>query len=181
MKLFKCVCVFIFILGVTMPCFAQTYRVKEVIDVGTLLLTNGYTVRLIGVDTKEEDDVSIEFVKTLLEGRMVQLDIAERDRAGIYWAQAFFAVNDTNWLMVDKDGIITSDIVGSGILAIIREDFSPGFKGVVAINLNAYLIEEGYAMAISDEQVEVLEEEVASPENLPTENGCGSEAEACSE
>jgi micrococcal nuclease len=72
----------------------NVYEVKRVIDGDTILLSNGETVRLIGVDTPEtkHPDKPVEyfgeeayrFTKKMVEGNMVRLefDWQERDRYG---------------------------------------------------------------------------------------------------
>ena len=74
--------------------FAQTYKVKRVIDGDTLLLTNGERVRLIGVDTPETKHPqkpvqyfgkeAYLFTRRMVEGKEVRLeyDWQRRDKYG---------------------------------------------------------------------------------------------------
>jgi len=74
--------------------YAQTYRVKRVIDGDTLLLTNGEKVRLIGVDTPETKHPqkpvqhfgkeAYLFTEKMVEGKEVRLeyDWQRRDKYG---------------------------------------------------------------------------------------------------
>ena len=101
----KLLIIFLFL---TSPAYAQTYTVERVIDGGTLKLTNGERIRLIGIDTPERKpndkakrdakrtgqdletinkmgQEATEFVKGLgLKGKEVKLefDVQERDKYG---------------------------------------------------------------------------------------------------
>jgi len=148
-----------------------TYTIERVIDGNTLKLTNGERVRLIGIDTPESkpndkakrdsertgQDVetinkmgqeSTEFVKGIVsEGQEIQLefDVQERDKYGRLLAYVLIPVHGTNWLQV-KDGIPISHLA-DGPYALVKpaESFEQSFKGTYPVNLNAYIIQSGYA------------------------------------
>jgi micrococcal nuclease len=76
--------VILFINILISPSFAQTYKVKRVIDGDTLILVNGERVRLIGVDTPETKHPkkpvqrfgkeAYFFTKKMVEGKEVKLE-----------------------------------------------------------------------------------------------------------
>ena len=96
------------------PVFAETYTVEKVIDGNTLKLSNGETVRFIGMHAPESQpneiakiesqrtgvDIKIinkmgqeakEFVKKLVEGKKVRLefDYERKDPYGRLWAYVY--------------------------------------------------------------------------------------------
>ncbi|MBN1870913.1 MAG: thermonuclease family protein [Candidatus Omnitrophica bacterium] len=134
------------ILSICTSGYAETYMVKSVIDGYTLKLTNGETVRLIGIDVLEDqaDGESItkigeettEFVKSLgLEGKEVTLehDVERKDRHGRILAYAYILVcNDCT-----IDGLLEYEY-------ILLNHKGAGY-GDHYLFLNATIIKAGYA------------------------------------
>jgi len=155
------------ILFLTTPLLAETYTVKYVIDGDTLELSNGETVRLIGIDTPEvyssdkldrdskrtgKDIETIiamgkeasDFVRGLVEGKEVKLefDVQKRDKYGRLLAYVYVPVHSYSHISRDANGNL-SDFE----LWDVADTFSDEPKGiaVTAEFLNAYIIRNGYA------------------------------------
>ncbi len=95
MKIFLIVLV---LLLLSTLCFAQAYTVERVIDGDILKLTNGETVRLIGIDCPEidteEGKKATELVKRILTlykdwNIVLEFDVEKRDKYGRQLAYVF--------------------------------------------------------------------------------------------
>ena len=118
-------------------CFAETYTVERVINGDTFKLTNGETVRLIGVDSPEIDTGEgkkvTEFTKMLAEGKMVflEFDVEKRDRHGRLLAYVYI---DTG--MPENGHFLLKTAL---IFAYVN------YSGKSCLFLNAAIIGNGYA------------------------------------
>lgn len=129
--------------------FAETYTVKRVIDGDSLELSNGETIRLIGIDipeadTKEATEVK-DFVKSLVEGKEVRLefDVQERDKYGRLLAYVYVPVHLYSHISRDEKGNLPDFNPWD-----VADSFSAnpdGAMGVLPELLNAYIIRNGYA------------------------------------
>jgi micrococcal nuclease len=151
--------------GVVLAENAQTYTIKRVIEGDTLKLTNGETVRLIGIDCPErKSDVkakmasrktgksvkiikimgrkAVKFVKNLVEGKKVRLefDVEKRDREGRLLAYV--------WLKVPFD-LIAQNPISPEYPAYWevqhKQEFCLGCSHPHYIFLNATIIKAGHA------------------------------------
>lgn len=126
--------------------------VTKVIDSNTLELSNGETLRLIGVGVPEADtkeaEVAKDFVKSLIEGKEVRLefDVQERDKSGRLLVYVYVPVHSYSYIARDKDGNLPDfnpwDVADS------FSDKSKGM-GVLPELLNAYIIRNGYATSMT--------------------------------
>ena len=157
----------LFVLGAP-PVWAQkSLRVERVIDGDTVKLSNGEHIRLVGIDTPEssknakalrdsqktqQDINSIirmgkeakQFLKGLVEGKEVELkyDVQKRDRYGRLLAYVFVGIPVHSGIDV-QDGVVTHpDKVKLSVLNSIPNKEK---DKVVLVNLNAYIIQSGYA------------------------------------
>lgn len=149
---------------------AYMSQVKKVVDGDTLILINNEQVRLIGIDCPENEyspaeafylnegkkwerdpksfeqaKEATEFVKKLVEGREVRLefDVERRDKSGRLLAYVYFPVKGTNWLQINEEGVLIKHI--DFPLPVAESFFDKNMKGILSVNLNAYIIQEGYA------------------------------------
>lgn len=138
-------------LFVSTAAYAQIYVVEEVIDVATLKLTNGETVRLIGVEPPKIEKVFkgndfamiarrekkvMDFMKSLdLEGKEVLLsfDVQKKDEQGRLLAY----VKVRGLVDIKKDG------------EVYFEEYNPRqAKTIPTLFLNGHVIKWGYAQPL---------------------------------
>ncbi len=91
------------------PAGVETASVKEVVDGRTLLLEDGRTVRLIGVDPTSAEREAAAFARYLAQGQAVRLetDLVSRDAAGRVLAYAYVGDRCVNAELI-KNGYATA-------------------------------------------------------------------------
>ena len=140
------------ILLLTFPLFAETYTVKRVIDGDTFKLSNGETVRLIGIDVPEADmkeaTEAKDFVTSLVEGKEVKLefDVQEKDKYGRLLVYVYVPVHSYSYIARDTDGNLPDFNAWD-----VADSFSDEPKGMEVLPelLNAYIVRNGYATPIT--------------------------------
>jgi micrococcal nuclease len=128
---------------------AAVFQVKKVIDGGTLELTNGEKVCLIGVNVPEGSantaagKKTTEFVKKLVESKevLLEFDSQKKDKNGRLLAYAWYEIVPFSHI---KDMLIPNDYqVEAG-----KWKNKQGYYGTFVF-LNATIIKAGYAQPVS--------------------------------
>jgi len=122
----KCILYTVFVLAVVLLVFTlypsfRGIRMRDVTDGDTMVLNNGRTVRYIGIDTPEKDELffreATEANREMLHGKKISLeyDIERQDRYG----------RDLAYVWVDSV-LVNAELIKKGLASVYF--FSPNLK-----------------------------------------------------